>query len=219
MSKYESRGDYHYQAFKRDGDPYREHMLDVIEHACGLLGTDSTVLDVGAGEGLLIDQLMKSGLYCLGCEVDAHAVAIAANKGNPVIKGTISRFGGWTFDAVMALDVLEHVGDPFDLFQRMFDRATTAVFVALPSQDDPHAVNEVTIDKLLEQLPSGWVEHHREVRHSRDFIIFTRASVEDSDAIRRRYLNKAVEAMSEGGSEQVYDHGDRVGSHENPDVF
>lgn len=170
MSKYEQRGDYHYRAFQNPDDPYHKHVTDVVKRVREAIGLSSTLLDVGAGEGLVIDQLQKEGIYCLGCEIDQHAVDIASRKGNPVIKGMASAFDGWSFDAVIALDVLEHVGDPHHLVERMFAMASSLVVIAMPSVEDPHAVHDLGIDEF--EIPGQWHCTHRETRHYRDLAIF-----------------------------------------------
>ena len=193
MSKYEQRGAYHYDEFAKD-TPYRKHVLDVIEHARNALDPEDTLLDVGAGEGLILEQFTKAGFYCLGCEIDQHAVDIASRKGSPVIKGTITNFSAWPFDCVVAFDVLEHVGDPHDLAARMFDMARKVVMIAVPSKHDHHAVNGFHLDDL--EVPEGWDLEHAEDRHARDFRIYVWKGVVD---VRTRQANEAIDAMSMSG--------------------
>ncbi len=76
------------------------------------------VLDVGCGVGHLLSHLDKEGLDPMGVEPSKDAVAIAIERGTNAVQGDLASLveartqEGLNFDAVLMLNVLEHVPDP-----------------------------------------------------------------------------------------------------------
>jgi len=171
MSKYKSLGDYHYVDFEVPGSPYRYHVLDVIEKAKQFVKPKGVILEVGCGEGLILSKLAKVGFHVNGCDIDPHAVQLAIKKGNPVAYGDIGKFVGSRFDAVMALDVLEHVAeDQFSWTVHRMKAASDLIFVAVPDRHDEHGVRDFTMESLREMF-LVWDCLHSETRHARHFIV------------------------------------------------
>jgi 2-polyprenyl-6-hydroxyphenyl methylase / 3-demethylubiquinone-9 3-methyltransferase len=82
------------------------------------LGADARVLDVGCGGGFLANHLARAGLRVTGLDASAEALEVA--RRHDVTRAvTYVRGDGYalpfeeaTFDAVCAMDFLEHVDDP-----------------------------------------------------------------------------------------------------------
>lgn len=74
------------------------------------------VLEIGCADGSLLAELVAAGVDAYGIEPDrTKATAANAQLGSPrVYTGTIESFVPWggSFDAVIALHVLEHFSDP-----------------------------------------------------------------------------------------------------------
>jgi 2-polyprenyl-3-methyl-5-hydroxy-6-metoxy-1,4-benzoquinol methylase len=102
---YRVRGDYH-----RGLDPdwsytpiYRRKTV-LVDQFVGRLPEEAELLDVGAGEGVLVDRYRAQG---------RHIIGIDANYDSPTVqKGDLLSlpFSSGSFDAVLCLDVLEHIG-------------------------------------------------------------------------------------------------------------
>ena len=77
-----------------------------------------TILDVGCGDGKIIDLLnKKEGVVAKGTEVNSKWV-----DGDKIIYGDIHDlpFKGDSFDALLCVDVLEHVKDPHKALSEIF---------------------------------------------------------------------------------------------------
>ena len=176
MSKYKLRGDYHYAEFKSK-TIYRSHVETLIREIMDVVGPGPKVaFEIGAGEGLILSQLKVKGLFAVGCDVDTHAVALAADKGNDVELVTqdckYSEHG--PVDIVLMCDVLEHVDDPRRVVNEAKKMADFIV-VAIPDRKDRHAQHEVN-PKDIEDMMVGWVLRHRSQRYARHVMIFERQS-------------------------------------------
>lgn len=175
MSKYRDRGAYHFDLFKIKGDPYREHVLDVVAKVrrfASPLGF-SVVLDVGCGEGLIATQLTQAGFRVVGVEPDPWARELAAKHGFRVQHISFESVPqGLSFEAVLFLDVLEHVGHP-KRYIEMAKGMTKKLFIAVPDREDPHGDWTFEPDEMRKlALGDGWEEGHFETRHARHFFVF-----------------------------------------------
>lgn len=179
MSKYKKQGDYHYRCFNTQGDPYRLHVLDVVKHAEELLDPEASILDVGCGEGLITNRLIccKSAFKATGIDTDPDAIRLGKAHSNPVSLNTIDDINpGNRYDAVMMLDVLEHVEDFAGTLARAVIIADT-IFIAVPDRDDPGALRQMIAGDVIDSFDAqryDWDCLQSNRRHARDFMIFKR---------------------------------------------
>lgn len=74
-----------------------------------------SLLDIGAGAGLLVHEAKKQGLTASGVEPSGSLVTIARERfGVDLLHGTFPHpaLAGQKFDMVFLIDVIEHVSDP-----------------------------------------------------------------------------------------------------------
>ncbi|MBS4096874.1 MAG: class I SAM-dependent methyltransferase [Sulfuricella sp.] len=93
---------------------------DVADYLDRLLGRKGRVLDVGAGVGDLVGFLGNSGFSASGIEPSEDASAIAIERGLDVSCATLEAWAATphnqeSYDAVVLVNVLEHVPDPLML--------------------------------------------------------------------------------------------------------
>jgi 2-polyprenyl-3-methyl-5-hydroxy-6-metoxy-1,4-benzoquinol methylase len=94
-------------------DLNNSHTLAVLSVPPG-----ATVLDIGCGPGVVARALAARGCRVFGLEIDPKKADLARHHCVDVVVGDVetaslsSAFGGLAFDAVLCLDVLEHLRDP-----------------------------------------------------------------------------------------------------------
>lgn len=176
MSKYRHRGAYHYDEFIKE-TPYRKHVLDVLHRVRELVPHGGTILDLGAGEGLILSKLREAGYDAEGCDIDEEAVRLARTIGNPVQLGMIDTYLGRWFDAVVALDVLEHVSDFVGTIHKMTE-VTDRIIIAVPDRHDPYSEREVSPIDVAKMLGPDWETLFSVRRHARNVMGFQRRQEE-----------------------------------------
>ncbi|MGA2594173.1 MAG: class I SAM-dependent methyltransferase, partial [Bryobacteraceae bacterium] len=89
-----------------------------------LAGTSKSVLELGCHTGYLTRELLSAGHRVVGIEKDPEAAGLAAAAGLPVIcadvtcPSTFARISG-PFDAILLMDILEHLAQPGELLQQL----------------------------------------------------------------------------------------------------
>ncbi len=78
----------------------------------------SNVLEIGCGDGLLINELQKSDFNCFGIEPSHTATKRAVNKGLNVIQGYFPKTSfDCKMDVVILTHVFEHIENPIDFIE------------------------------------------------------------------------------------------------------
>lgn len=79
------------------------------------------LIDVGCGDGTVLEWANKLGWSAVGIEIDPLAVASGRGKGLDILEGTYEKLTGIQeqFDCVMCLHVIEHVHNPVDLLEKL----------------------------------------------------------------------------------------------------
>jgi len=190
MSKYRTLGAYHYVHYKTKGSPYQLHVDDVVEQVCARVPKDARIADLGCGEGLVLDVLHKRGWGGHGMELDLAAVDLAHALGNHwILRMDITELTGHKLDAVLLLDVLEHVHKWEQVIDNLCDDCDTGfdiaesdvkwLFLALPDRPDPFAVDEDDHEERHQKIAAyvvtkGFNVAHYQRRHARHFYVFER---------------------------------------------
>jgi 2-polyprenyl-3-methyl-5-hydroxy-6-metoxy-1,4-benzoquinol methylase len=108
-------GGYHgYLDYLSDREHIERKFAEVLAHVEAQVPTGS-LLDVGAGIGLMVSAAGARGWDAIGLDLNEWAVGIARDElGEDVRHGTLGDGGleGRSFDAVTMMDLLEHVADP-----------------------------------------------------------------------------------------------------------
>lgn len=97
-----------------------------------------TLLDVGAGSGLLVAAAVRSGLDAIGVEPSVHLASSAREReGVRVLTGTLPHpeLEGARFDLVTLIDVVEHVAEPVRLLRSAAARLADGGLLAVITPD------------------------------------------------------------------------------------
>lgn len=84
------------------------------------------ILDLGCCSGELFDSFIRRGQEIFGVEIDKEAVKKGKEKGYHIIEGDLEEENTLKeiekiapFDAILALDVLEHLKDPWTFLEKI----------------------------------------------------------------------------------------------------
>lgn len=128
------------------------------------LARNARVLDVGCGEGALSWAAQQMGFEAHGCDVAEPAVALARGLvgADNVHVGTIDDlpYPPRTFDAVAALEVLEHLPDPRAFVERaaLLLKPDGVLLLTLPNRHRVFAVLKRALGKA--QSNTDYPPHH-----------------------------------------------------------
>lgn len=99
------------------------------------------VLDAGCGWGVTLDRLERAGYEASGLDISRGSLHQLDRPGRPLIEADLTRplpDGHDTYDAVLALDVIEHLDDDRSAVARLGQLAHPGGFVVLsvPARPD-----------------------------------------------------------------------------------
>lgn len=203
-------------------DLYRRHwwwrvreriLLDKIRTLLGSRTPNARILDVGCGAGLFFDGLGQFG-HVEGIESDPIAVEQSGRWRRRIHLGELDTFvADDPFDAILALDVVEHVRNP-DVMLRQAARflrrdgwmlITTPAFHWLWTSHDElnHHVKRYTASEMRELVRKAGL-HPMETRYLFQSLIVPKLLVRTREALRSSSssvprvpsgaLNRALEA-------------------------
>jgi 2-polyprenyl-3-methyl-5-hydroxy-6-metoxy-1,4-benzoquinol methylase len=96
-----------------------------------------TLLDIGAGAGLLVAEARRAGLDAVGVEPSRAFVNAAAVNGVELLQGVFPHpaLAGRTFDIITLVDVIEHIARPTELLRRCREALDTRGILLLVTPD------------------------------------------------------------------------------------
>ena len=102
-------------------------------------GRSGSALEVGCGDGMMLDALRKKGWSVAGTErTEAMAEFARKNLGLEVYTGGMDAIpAGKKFDLIIMFQVLEHIGEPMTMLNQCRDRLTEngELIIAIPNLD------------------------------------------------------------------------------------
>lgn len=149
---YEDLEDREYDAGREERSLQMRKLLDTIHD----IRSKGSLLDVGAGSGMLIEQAREMGYDAAGIEPSRWLQSIARERGLRVVQGTLPHpeLVG-PFDIVTLIDVIEHVANPVELLEEARRVLHPDGLVAIVTPD---------LGSLAARL-AGWKWWHFRVAH------------------------------------------------------
>jgi len=133
----------------------RFQMRRLVDEVADIYPEARSLLDVGAGTGLLVSEAIQRGLRADGVEPSRWGVDTAAKtNGVSLYCGTLQenadRLGH--YDVVMLVDVVEHTTDPLGMIREAVERLSPGGVVVIVTPD---------IGSLTARVMKRWWWHHR----------------------------------------------------------
>lgn len=156
FTKYAQFGAYHWKQYA-DGTKYKAHADRVKEWV-----KEKSVLDVGAGDGLITSLLNAKGI-----EYELEGVLLAQEKCVDVIQGDAYAlpFEDNSFEAVTMIDVIEHLEDPQKALKEARRVAPVLYINTPPKKDDGTLTDKFHIQEFS---PLGLVKLVEEAGYKLD---------------------------------------------------
>lgn len=152
LDLYRSMEDPEYEASSSARRIQMRRLLDALFH---YRPQAQTLLEVGAGTGLLVAEAIAAGLKAEGVEPSRWCVRVAAEKNGVRLHcGTLEECSGQLshYDLVVLADVLEHVTEPLVLMRQATDRLVSNGRLVVVTPD---------VSAFLARLMGRWWWHHR----------------------------------------------------------
>ena len=109
VSYYEDLVDPQYETTREARKLQEEKVLDII----GRYKKSGSILDIGAGSGILVEAALQRGYEAVGIEPSKWLTAKATERGLPVHLGIFPHPAVTAkYDVITLVDVIEHVDDP-----------------------------------------------------------------------------------------------------------
>jgi len=133
--------------------PRYQIMAEVIEPS-------STVLDIGCGEGLLLEYLTETrGISGCGVDIAPEAVKLARARG---VEAEVADILHWEikqeYDYIILSEVLEHLANPEEVIAKVRERFRKALLVSVPNI----GYYKHRLRLLLGRFPLQWEWHPAE---------------------------------------------------------
>lgn len=129
------------EEYEAGADARRRQMARVLDGLASYGGTPASLLDIGAGTGLLVEAARARGIAAEGVEPSGWAVSRAEARGLALHHGSYPHdaLAGRRFDAITAIDVVEHVADPMPLLEAI-GHALQPGGIAVVATPDVHSL-------------------------------------------------------------------------------
>jgi SAM-dependent methyltransferase len=171
-SKYKWQGDYHWKNYAKEGvNLYREH----VEFILDIIGPEPvSVLDVGAGDGLLAAKMIDRGHHVTALDHDPLACRLADQHGIAVECRAADDLPPGRWDVALLSEVIEHVPDALGLLRELRERSGRLVLsTPPPGHRDRAAIIQYDWPALRSLLwEAGWSGR---VRVKRDHSLWVEA--------------------------------------------
>jgi len=141
-----------------------------------LAGNPESILDVGCGEGFLMDSYRKAlpSARIVGVDIDAVAIEQAEQR-NPGVEFQLGsvldlRFHDNVFDLIVCSEVLEHVPDPHAALNELCRVSSKHVILSVPNEPFFRISNLLALNHLRDLGNAPGHVHHWNASSFRELV-------------------------------------------------
>lgn len=185
MSKYRDRGPYHFIEFCDKKSDYHKHMDGLLSRIFEHMDRGKmSVIDIGCGEGLLINLLLTSGdndVAVFGVDADKDAIGMAETLMPSVVFIHASKIEDWpeqfrekTYTIAVFSDSLEHI-ETWREHLEWAKQHAQKIIIAVPDRHDRHGLRDFKIDSFDEIFKDGWSQWLRYTENCRHVVSFEKS--------------------------------------------
>ncbi len=152
-------------------------LLEAVPH--------SAILDLGCGEGFVLDHLLASGIDADLVGIDRSSTAIASARSRlgtaiDLVQGDVTSLEDLPrpFEVVMMLEVLEHLDEPDATLDLLRDLSTGHVIVSVPHEPFFRGLNLIRF-KNLKRLGSDPEHVHHWTKRGFERLVGRRFEIVD----------------------------------------
>ena len=153
FDKYKTKGAYHWDWYDDPNYAWYKECVDRIVDFC-----KGSTIDVGCGDGLVMQKIKENGYFVHGYENDDTAIKILYEKGlrlSWVDLDEVDDFGGWMgepFEYMACLNTIEHLKTPEVLIKIVEDATKGAIIITDKATEHKgrYHEHEYTKEELLE---------------------------------------------------------------------
>lgn len=147
FDKYRTKGAYHYEWYKTE--PWYKACVDKCVEFC-----EGSTLDLGCGEGLVVDLLTQKGLEATGIDNEQSAIDLADPELDVRLGSVYDQFHGkWEY--MVCLNVIEHLEHPErikEIFNRNITKAAIIITDVPQEHPSPYHVKEFSPYELKQMF-------------------------------------------------------------------
>lgn len=152
LGYYETLQDEEYENTRKPRSLQMKKVLEIIKK----YKNGGRLLDVGAGNGILVEQAITMGYDAEGIEPSTWLVKKAHDRKLPIYEGTLNSLKPKElYDVVTIIDVIEHVTNPLDLLSSVYNLIAKDGIIVIVTPD---------VGSLVAKLLS-WKWWHYRVAH------------------------------------------------------
>ena len=110
-------------------------------------------LDIGCGDGILLEHLNKKGIKGYGIDISSKAIEICSSRGIKCERADIAEklpFADASFDNVIMSDVLEHLFQPLNVLNEAHRVCKDHLYISVPNFASFPARIQVLLGKVPE---------------------------------------------------------------------
>jgi 2-polyprenyl-3-methyl-5-hydroxy-6-metoxy-1,4-benzoquinol methylase len=162
FDKYDLSGPYHWTLYYERKEPFYSEMVDTVS---SLVPQGAYVLDIGCGDGLIANVLSEQrGCTVLGIDIHPLAIAYARKKNKNAnrfcVRSAYEISYCGEFDAVVAVEIFEHLRKPHLLLQRCYEalKDDGVLIITTPLHNEAKPPSKYHVKEYTKEEFLGYLE-------------------------------------------------------------